>query len=105
MVGGRTSWNSCFITSQILLISASRAHGSSRTCAPAFYSCRQGSRLAPARDGRGVGYYRRMETQEPAPESGSPLVKAVEFLEKGEWQPAHRIVRGGKRRRARGGEG
>ena len=37
-----------------------------------------------------------METQEPAPESGSPLVKAVEFLEKGEWQPAHEIVQGDK---------
>ncbi len=37
-----------------------------------------------------------METQEPAPESGSPLVKAVDFLEKGEWQPAHEIVQGDK---------
>jgi hypothetical protein len=37
-----------------------------------------------------------METQETAPESGSPLVKAVEFLEKGEWQPAHEIVQGDK---------
>ncbi|HYS93192.1 MAG TPA: hypothetical protein VEL48_07155 [Candidatus Acidoferrales bacterium] len=37
-----------------------------------------------------------METQEPGHASGSPLVKAVEFLEKGEWQPAHEIVQGDK---------
>jgi hypothetical protein len=46
--------------------------------------------------GEWTAYYRRMETQEPAPESGSPLVKAVDFLEKGEWQPAHEIVQGDK---------
>ena len=33
-----------------------------------------------------------METTEPA----SPLLKAVEFLEKGEWQSAHEIVQGEK---------
>ena len=27
-------------------------------------------------------------------ESGNALLKAVEFLEKGEWQPAHEIVQG-----------
>ena len=27
-------------------------------------------------------------------ESASALLKAVEFLEKGEWQPAHEIVQG-----------
>jgi len=29
-------------------------------------------------------------------ESRSALLKAVEFLEKGEWQPAHEIVQGEK---------
>ena len=33
-----------------------------------------------------------METTEPA----GPLLKAVEFLEKGEWQSAHEIVQGEK---------
>jgi hypothetical protein len=33
-----------------------------------------------------------METTQP----DSPLLKAVEFLEKGEWQPAHEIVQGEK---------
>jgi len=35
-----------------------------------------------------------MDTQEPARESDSSLLKAVEFLEKGAWQPAHEIVQG-----------
>src|SRR5262249_22719750 len=35
---------------------------------------------------------RPMETTEPA----GPLLKAVEFLEKGEWQSAHEIVQGEK---------
>src|SRR5262249_48782302 len=37
-------------------------------------------------------YDQPMETTEPA----GPLLKAVEFLEKGEWQSAHEIVQGGK---------